>query len=124
MIVRNVLLGVSLVWLAVWTVFCLGLWASFAYGTDLLHWLVVGSSQGAPAPGGAFSFFQGLGGFLIFLGWAIGAAIMAGAMLLFRNLREGPVVVVHAYQSRTLGGWGEQPMKDVTPPRDQTSRPA
>jgi hypothetical protein len=122
MIIRRMLMGVSLLSIAVWSVFCLGLWASFAYGTDLLHWLIVGRSQGAPAPGGAFGFFQGIGGFLIFLFWAIGAAVMAAAMVLFRNLREGPVVVVRSFEGRTLGGWGERPMKDVTP-RDQNNAP-
>jgi hypothetical protein len=123
MFIRRMLMGFSLASIAIWSVFCLGLWASFAYGTDLLHWLLFGSSEGASAPGGAFGLFQGIGGFLIFLFWGVGAAVMGAAMLIFRKLQDGPVIVVRTFEGRTLGGWGDPPMRDVTPPRDQPARP-
>jgi len=115
---RRLVIGFFGVLIALWTLLCLGLFAAFGIGTGMMHMLaelIFGAN-----PEGAIGFLNAAGGALAFLVWAIGTAMLGFVgWTMARASRNGVVIYsVGGARPEAYHHWGEQPMKDVTPPRD------
>ena len=108
--------------IALWTLFCLGLYAAVGFSSDMLR--IVFSWFGAvPALEALVALLHAAGGTIVFIGWFFGTALLGffawlaqrganGTVFVFRQRMEG------GFARQPGGGW-DRPMKDVTPPRDQ-----
>ncbi len=103
---------------ALWTLLCLGLFAAFGFGSEMMRvvteWLV---GTGADGP---FGFLWAAGASAVFLIWLIGASALGFVgWMMARATREGVVVYTTSHRRRD---WDAPPMKDVTPPRNERDR--
>jgi hypothetical protein len=122
----------ALTGIAIWTLLGLGAWVIVGFGGDVLQ-AVIGKifwsdPEMGRVVGGLGRILEGLGVGLVLFVWAFGAAIIWGGWALLRRLAQAHVVMAEARfdtDPRFEGdgtppgaGWGQRPMKDVTPPRD------
>ena len=104
--------------IALWSLLCLGLFAAFGFGSEMMRqvteWLT-----GATADG-PFGFLAAAGASAAFLIWLIGTSALGFvAWMMARATREGVVI----YTTGRRHAWGDPPMKDVTPPREDRHDP-
>ena len=112
---HRLVIGFFGVLVALWTLLCLGLFAAFGIGTGMMH--VLAEVIFGANPEGAIGLLNAAGGALAFLVWAVGTAMLGFVgWTMARASRNG--VVIYSVGGARPGSWGERPMKDVTPPRE------
>jgi hypothetical protein len=123
---------------AVWTLLGLGAWVFVGFGGDVLQALIGKLFWSDPemgrVVGGLGRVLEGLGVGLVLFIWAIGAAVIWAGWALLRRLVRAHVLMAEARfetDPRFDGdgfapgaGWGQRPMKDVTPPRETPIPPS
>lgn len=114
---RTALLVMLIAFGAIWTIFIFGLWATVAVGLDVFRWLLSSDYSVPPGAGGVASFAIWVWSTILFVVWAIGAAVLGLIAIAARRLRGEAVEFRRTTFRADSWSPGGRPMKDVTPDR-------
>lgn len=118
----RIVLSLALAAFAVWSFLGLLAWGAVSLGGDLLRAaspiLFFGHPDGPAIAEAASRLLTAMGSGVVAFVWLAGSVMLLAGTLMLRALGGADVRVARFEFRRQDAGWGERPMKDVTPQPD------